>query len=63
MKQIKLYNADTLEDAGSIIFNGDDWEFKDVNDQHMIEMTAKMNLKAVLANLIAFNLVYDIITE
>jgi len=60
-KEVKLYFSDSLEYAGSIIHNGKVWEFKDVEDEHLIKVTKGLALKGVLANLIYFNLVYDII--
>lgn len=57
---IKMYNADSMEYTGSILVNGYQWEFRDVDDEHLIRTTSGMPLKAVLACLISFNIVYDI---
>lgn len=57
---IKLYNADTLEYSGTIISNGPEWSFKEVENAQLTAMTKGMPLKALLANLIVFNLVYDV---
>ncbi|PKL40602.1 MAG: hypothetical protein CVV44_03090 [Spirochaetae bacterium HGW-Spirochaetae-1] len=59
--EIKLYDADTMEYAGSILVNGGDWEYRDVDHEHLISVTKGMPLKAVLSNLIMFNFVYDIL--
>ena len=59
-KIIKLYDCDSLEYCGSIISEGAEWEYKDVDDEHMISVTKGMPLKGVLACLINFNMVYDI---
>ena len=63
IKEVKLYNADTLEYEGSMIVKGNSWDPVDINDKHLLEMTKGMPLKAVLPCLITFNLVYDIIEE
>jgi hypothetical protein len=57
--EIKLYNIDTLDYFGSIITSDKGWEYKDVNDHYLITTTRGMPLKALLANLVIFNLVYD----
>ncbi len=59
--EIKLYHIDTLEYRGSIAVKGSEWEFMDVNDDHMKTVTRGMPLKALLASLVTFDLVYDII--
>ncbi|MCU0845148.1 MAG: hypothetical protein MUC76_09510 [Spirochaetes bacterium] len=60
--EIKLYHIDTLEYSGSIVArNAFDYEFRDVSDTHFISMTRGMPLKALLANLVSFDLVYDVI--
>lgn len=59
--EIRLYHIDTDEYSGSIITSGSSWEYRDVPDQHLVNTTSGMPLKAVLANLVAFNLVYEII--
>jgi len=63
IKEVKLYNADTLEYAGSMIVKDDSWNYVDVKDKDLLEMTKGMVLKSVLPCLITFNLVYDIIEE
>ena len=60
-KEIKLFNADTLEYAGSIIINESSWSYTDVKDDYMIGVTSGMPLKAALQCMITFNLVYDVI--
>lgn len=62
-KTIKLYNADSLEYAGSILVRGHSWEYLDVDDEYMKKVTEGMPVKAVMMCLINFNLVYDIIGE
>lgn len=62
--EIKLYHIDTLEYCGSIVaHNGFDYEFREVNDEHLISMTRGMPLRALLASLVAFDIVYDVIDE
>ncbi len=61
--KIILFDADTLEDAGQILVDGDHWEFKDVDNDHMIEITKNMKIRAVMSNLMMFNYVFDIITK
>lgn len=61
IKEVKLYNADTLEYAGSMVVNGNSWDYNDVNDSFLIEVTRGMPLKSVFPCLISFNLVYDIV--
>ena len=61
IKEVKLYNADTLEYAGSMVVNGSTWDYNEVNDDFLIEVTKGMPLKSVFPCLITFNLVYDII--
>lgn len=62
-KEIKLYNADTLEYAGSIAIQNSSWSYVDVKDDYMVSVTSGMPLKAALQCMITFNLVYDIIEE
>jgi hypothetical protein len=62
-KTIKLYNADSLEYAGSILVKGKAWEYVDVDDEYMKKVTVGMPVKAVMMCLINFNLVYDIFEE
>lgn len=61
IKEVKLYNADTLEYAGSMVVNGEKWEYRDVLDEFLVNVTAGMPIKSVFPCLIAFNIVYDII--
>lgn len=61
--KIELYDMDTLKHSGSILVNDDDWEYKGVDDHHLITITRGMPLKAVLAFLVNFNMVYDIIED
>ncbi len=63
IKNVKLYDADTMEYAGEIVVNTDKWEYVDVANSELVEMTHKMPLKALLPCLIAFNLVYDLFEE
>jgi len=63
LKKVELFDADSLEYCGCILVNGTQWEYKDTQDQHMMEITAGMPLKGVLSCLINFNLVYDLIEE
>ena len=59
--EIKLYHMETLEYRGMITVKGKDWEFRDVENEHMKAVTSGMPLKALLASLATFDLVYDII--
>ncbi len=61
IKEVKLYNADTLEYAGSMVVDGNTWNYTDVEDSFLVEVTSGMPLKSVFPCLISFNLVYDII--
>lgn len=61
IKEVKLYNADTMEYAGSMIVNGSSWDYNEVKDDFLIQVTRGMPLKSVFPCLISFNLVYDII--
>lgn len=64
VKEIRLYDADTLEYAGSMVITGpQSWSYVDVKDDYMIGVTSGMPLKAALQCLITFNLVYDVIEE
>lgn len=58
---VRLYTMDTLEYAGCIISDGPRWHYRDVSDEHLMAMTEGMPLKAVLAYLSSFNLVYDLV--
>ena len=61
--RIKLYHIDTLQYSGAIIVSGREWEYQDVSNSHLVKVTLGMPLKAVLANLVSFDLVYDIVEE
>jgi len=61
IKEVKLYNADSMEYAGSMIVNGNTWNYSGVKDDFLVEVTTGMPLKSVFPCLISFNLVYDII--
>lgn len=61
IKEVKLYDADSLEYSGSIIVNEGGWEYDGVKDEHLVKVTSGMPLKAALSCLITFNFVYDII--
>lgn len=61
IKEVKLFNADTLEYAGSMIVDGNTWKYNEVKDEFLIATTSAMPLKSVFPCLITFNLVYDII--
>jgi hypothetical protein len=61
--EIKLYHMDTLEYSGSIVVKNKEWEFRGVTDSHLISVTKGMPIKALIACLSSFNLVYDIIEE
>ena len=63
IKEVKLYNADTLEYAGSMVVKNKSWDYVNIQDKHLLEVTKDMPLKSVLPCLISFNLVYDIIEE
>jgi hypothetical protein len=63
ISEIRLYNIDTNEYSGMIMVEGSRWEFRDVKNDFMKDVTSGMPLKAVLANLVSFGLVYDIIEE
>ncbi len=63
IKNVKLYDADTMEYAGEIVVNTDKWKYVDVTNSELVEMTHKMPLKALLPCLISFNLVYDLFEE
>jgi hypothetical protein len=60
---IKLYQMDTLEYSGSIVVKENTWEYQGVTNDHMISVTKGMPIKAVLACLTTFNLVYDMIQD
>lgn len=58
---VRLYTMDTLEYAGCIISDGPQWHYRDITDERLMSMTKGMPLKAVLAYLSTFNLVYDLV--
>ena len=60
---IKLYHMDTLEYSGSIVVKDNGWEYRDITNDHMVSVTKGMPLKAVLACLASFNMVYDVVEE
>jgi hypothetical protein len=61
--EIKLYDMDTMEYAGSIMVENNSWEYRDVKNDHMVSVTKGMPIKAVMACLTTFNMVYDIIEK
>lgn len=61
IKEVKLYNADTMEYAGSMVVTVNGWDYSEVKDDFLIEVTSGMPLRSVFPCLISFNLVYDII--
>jgi hypothetical protein len=61
MKEIKLFDMETLEPSGSIITEGNQWHYKDVQNLYMADITRGMPLKALLGCLATFGLVYDIV--
>lgn len=61
--EFRLYDADSLEYRGSIFATQDSWRYSGITDAHLIATTSQMPLKGVLATLISFNLVYDIVEE
>lgn len=61
--EIKLYHIDTLEYSGSILVKDNAWEFNNVNNDFMKTVTKGMPIKGLMASLINFDLVYDIIEE
>lgn len=58
-REIKLFDADSLEYSGSIVVSGKDWHYENCTHEDLQSVTTGMPLKAVLGNLIIFNLVYD----
>ncbi len=56
---IKLYHMDSHEYRGCIRVEGKEWRFEGVEDAHLVKTVKGMPLKALLANLICFELVYD----
>ncbi len=59
--EIKLYHIDTLDYSGSIIVEGGAWEFREVNNEFLVNSTRGMPLRGLLALLVSFDLVYDMI--
>lgn len=60
--EIKLYHIDTLEYLGSILVRSAfDYEFRGHIDEHLLSSTRGMPIKALLANLVSFDMVYDVI--
>jgi len=57
---IRLFDADTLDYAGMIVVKGKNWEYRDVENEYLRQVTAGMPIKGLMACLISFNLVYDI---
>lgn len=57
---IRLFDADTLDYAGKIVVRSKSWEYSEVNNDYLQQVTVGMPIKGVLACLINFNLVYDI---
>lgn len=61
IKEIILYDADSLEYSGKIIVEDNSWKFSEVSNEFLVTFTKGMPLKAVLQCLISFNIVYDVI--
>lgn len=61
IKEIRLFDADSLEYSGSMIVNGNSWKYEGVKDEHLIQVTTGLPLKAAMSCMITFNLVYDVI--
>lgn len=61
IKEVILYDADSLEYSGKIIVEDNSWKFSEVSNEFLVTFTKDMPLKAVLQCLISFNIVYDII--
>ena len=62
VKEIKLFDADTLDYVGSIIMKENmQWEYHDVDNEFLLETTSGLPLKGVLTSLINFNIVYEIV--
>jgi|GEM_PF-1973820 len=59
--EIKLFDADSFEYAGSILMDNKKWELKDVTLQEVLDLPKDMPVKAILQMLIAYNLVYDVV--
>ncbi len=61
IKEVLLYNCDSLDYVGKITITDDKWNFEEIDNEFLVKTTSGMPLKAVLATLISFDLVYDII--
>ncbi len=61
LKEVQLFDADTLEYAGSILVDGNQWKYHEVKDEYLMQVTTNMPLKGVLSSLITFNYVYDLV--
>ncbi len=61
--KVQMFTMDDLEYCGSIIEEKGSWSYQDVRNEHLVRMTTGMPLKAVLASLAGFQIVYDIIEE
>lgn len=60
VKIIKLFDMETLEFSGTIIAENGRWQYKDVTNPQLLQLTHGMPLKALLGCLAALGLVYDI---
>ena len=61
IKEVILYDADSLEYSGKILVDGNNWQFSEVSNNFLLTFTKGMQLKPMLQCLISFNIVYDII--
>lgn len=61
IKEVILYDADSLEYKWEILVDGNNWQFSEVSNNFLVTHTKGMRLKAMLQCLISFNIVYDII--
>ncbi len=61
IREVLLYNCDSLDYVGKIKITDGKWNFEEIDNEFLIKTTSGMPLKAVLATLISFDLVYDII--
>ncbi|HNV46001.1 MAG TPA: hypothetical protein PKJ16_03095 [Spirochaetota bacterium] len=62
--RVHLFDMDSLESRGMIV--ADDhhrWEYRDVANEHLVRTTSGLPLRAVLACLSSFNIVYDIVED
>lgn len=61
---VKLFDMDTLESCGTIVADTlKRWEYRDVSNEHLVKTTAGLPLRATLACLSSFNIVYDIVED